>query len=182
MPEERTVFGSVTDQDTAQNARASSVEQELFVDPAKRVVIGKRPAPAASAPISPKLATSTPISLSLVEDVETGECALRAGEVRGDDVGHLITRGHEAMDHAAVQRDLADCKDVRVAGPQRIIDNDPPARADAQPAGAGQFVARADSCRDHDHVQLQPIAVGKLEAFHLAVAEELLRALIRRGP
>ena len=60
-----------------------------------------------------------------------------------------------------------------------IIDDDAPARADLQPAVAGQLVARADSRRDDDHVDSSTIAVGKLQALDLAVAEELLGALVQ---
>ena len=105
-----------------------------------------------------------------------------AREVRRGDLGHLVPGGDQAVDHAPVRGDLAHGEDVRVGGPQRVVDDDPAARADLQAAGAGQLVAGPDARRDHDHVDVEPPAVGERQPLHLAVAEELPRALAQVDP
>ena len=78
-----------------------------------------------------------------------------------------------------MQGDLAHGEDVRVAGPQGVVDDDAPARADLQPAVPRQLVAGPDPRRDHDHVHFEMLAVGERQALHLAVAQELSVLLLR---
>ena len=78
--------------------------------------------------------------------------------------------------------DLADGEDVRIGRAHRVVDDDPAARADLEAAGARQLVAGPDARRDHDHVDVEPPAVGERQALHLAVAEELPRALAQVDP
>ena len=182
MAEEGAVFGRIADQNTADQTRALGVEQELLVDPSERVLVGQGPGAVGFGQDIAEAGDVHAHQLELGGRVEAGEHTVGAGQVRGDNVGHLVAGGHQAMDRAPMQGDLADRQDVRVAGPQDVIDDDAPPRADLQPAGAGQLVAGADPSRDDDHVDLQPVAVGKRQALHLAVAEKLLGALVEVDP
>ncbi len=54
----------------------------------------------------------------------------------------------------------------------------PPRVPTSRPQARRQLVARPDSRRDHDHVDIEHAAAGKGQALHLAVAQEFLGALV----
>jgi hypothetical protein len=72
-------------------------------------------------------------------------------------------------------RHLADRPDPRVGGAAPLVDDDAAARADLQPGGAGQLVARPDAGGEHDDVDVQLVEprgrpVGRDHPVHPAVA------------
>ena len=107
------------------------------------------------------------------------EAGVAARQVGGDGLGHLVTRRHQAVDHAAVQRHLADGVDGRVGGLQQVVDRHAAALADVDAAGARQVVARADAGGDDNHVHLQLVSVLEAHAGHAAVAQHLLGRLVQ---
>ena len=116
--------------------------------------------------------------LQFGRQVGAGEAGVAAGQVGGDDFGHLVARRHQAVDHAAVQRHLADGVDGRVGGLQQVVDRHAAALADLDAAGARQVVARADAGGDDNHVHVQFVAVLEAHAGHAAVAQHLLGGLV----
>ena len=177
--QERAVVGGVADQDAAQEPGPVAVEDQLFVHSLKRVL--ERDAPRLGR-VREVLAEAGDVhthQLELGGQVGAGEGAVGAGEVGRQGVRHLVTGRHQPVDHAPVQRDLADGEDVGVAGAQRVIDDHAAARADLEPAGPGQLVAGLDPRRDDHHVHVEPTAVGELHPLHLAVAEDRLGVLVQ---
>ena len=99
-------------------------------------------------------------------------------EVGGSDFRHLVARRHQAIDHAAIKGHLADGEDIGVRSAETVIHNDAAALPDRQSAGTGQVVARLDSGRDDDHLDVDLAAIGEGHALDLAVAEYLLGILV----
>ncbi len=100
------------------------------------------------------------MSFSLVDMSKPEKVRVEPSEVRRGDLGHLVPRRDQAVDHAPVRGDLAHGEDVRIGRPHRVVDDDPAARADLQAAGACQLVAGPDARRDDHHVDVEPPAVG----------------------
>ena len=126
----------------------------------------------------PKLATSTPMSLSLVDISAPLKAAFFAEQVGGGDLRHFVAGRDEAVNHAAVKSDLADGKYIRIGSAQMVVHDDAAALTDHQAAGAGQIVARLDAGRDDDHLHVQFAAVDEGHAFDFAVAENFLGVLV----
>lgn len=118
------------------------------------------------------------------EELELG-AQVRAGEDRGlvareaarDDLRHLVSGRDEAVDHAAVEGHLADDAHARIARSERVVHDDPTARADLEPGDARDLVARHDAGRDDDHLALEEAVVVELDSSHLGVADEPPRHL-----
>ena len=90
---------------------------------------------------SPKDATSTPSSLSLV-DMSAPVKAPGAAEQRvDDDLGHRVAGRDQAVHPAGRSRALADRPDVRVGGAALLVDQDAAALGDVEAGGTGQRVA-----------------------------------------
>src|SRR5690606_19312626 len=87
-----------------------------------------------------------------------------APDVLGGHAGHVVARGHQAEGLLVPGRAFADGVDVVVTGAALAVDGDATARSDGQHALAGQLVTRTDAGREHDHVGLQPGAVGEHHA------------------
>lgn len=73
-----------------------------------------------------------------------------------------------------VQRHLPDGVNPRVGRPQAIVHHHTAARADGEPGGSRQLVARADPARYQHQVRRHTRAVGKLHRFHTRLPENRL--------
>ena len=94
------------------------------------------------------------------------------------DFCHFVAGRDEPVDHASVQRYFADGENVRVAGAQRVIDQDAATLTDFQSAVASEIIARTNTGRYDDHVHVQAFVVGELHALNALLAKDLLGGLV----
>ncbi|CAM5728355.1 hypothetical protein STENM223S_01660 [Streptomyces tendae] len=129
---------------------------------------------------SPKDATSTPSSFSLVDRSAPVKGRVPGRDGRGGRLGLLVTGRDQPVDPAVGgQRALADREDVRVGdGAALLVDADAAALADREAAVPGQLVAGPHTGAEHHEFGGEFGAVGQLHAGDGAVVagHDLLRA------
>ena len=91
--------------------------------------------------------------LELRRGVGPVEDGVAARQVARERVRHLVAGGDEPVDRLAMEGHLADREDALVARAQAVVDDDAAARADLDPRGARELVARANAGRDDHHVE-----------------------------
>src|SRR2546430_452435 len=176
--DERRIRLGVADEDTADEPAAVLAHDELLVD-AAHAVLEDDGTGAAGGFVGEGVAEARDVDaheLQLGREIGARERrVLVAAEPACGDLGHLVARADEAVDHAAGERALADAEDVGGARAELRIDHDPAARANLEAGRARQLVARPDAGRDDDHVDDEVVAGGEAEAGDRIGAEDRLR-------
>jgi hypothetical protein len=177
--QQRAVIGSVADQHGAQQALAVVADHDLLVDRRAfvRVVIVQRALRTAL-----RVADAGDVhahQLELGAHVGAGELFILPHQMGGGDPRHLVAGRDQPEDLAVPERAFADGVDVRVRGPAVIVDHDTAAFADAEPAVAGQLVARAYAGGKHDHIDFEKAAVRELHAVPVLLAVDDARGVFR---
>jgi hypothetical protein len=83
-------------------------------------------------------------------------------QVVAGDIGHAVAGRDQPVNLVVPQRAFANGVNVFVAGAADVVDGDAAARADGEAGRLGQFVTRADTGGEQDHVRFQHLAVGEL--------------------
>ena len=165
--QQRAVFRSVANQHRAQQLFAVFADDDLFVDLAQLVHV------LAAAALGRAAMGVTNAGHVHTHEFEFGAhvgthkrsiCLTRNVACRH--TGHVVARSHQAKGLFVPRGTFANGVHIVVAGAAGAVDRHTTPRAHGQQALAGQFVAGADACGEHDHVGLQVGAVGK----HHAVA------------
>ena len=92
-----------------------------------------------------------------------GEALLLTRQHSGGHARHLVARCHQAKDFPLPQRAFPDGKHIRIGGPAAVVNADPAALADSQPAAARQRVLRPNTSREDHHVRFQLFTIGKAQ-------------------
>ena len=107
--------------------------------------------------------------LELRGRVRFRETRRAAGELRRDDLGHRVTRRHDAV-HAALDRGtLTDRVNRRIACPAGGIHQDATAWPHVQAARTREVVTRPDTGGEHDQIDVQLGAVAQFRQQPFAV-------------
>ncbi len=171
------VAGDVADECAAEQGAGLDVEGEATEDLVEGVVVDDLVDALALGGRRPEGGDVDAEQLELRRRVAALVDAVAAGEAVGQGSRHLVARGHEAVDRAAMQGDLADRPHVGGGGGEGVVDGDAASLAYLESARAGELVAGTHAGGEHDHVGRQLTPVGKLQGPHLAgvVGEELFR-------
>ena len=95
--------------------------------------------------------------------IRAGEALRLTRQHSGGHARHLVARCHQAKDFPLPQRAFPDGKHVRIGGPAAVVNTDPAALADSQPAAARQRVLRTNTGREDHHVRFQLFTIGKAQ-------------------
>ena len=148
------VFAGIAHQDATRERAAVLAQDELLVHALDEVLVDDLARRIATHRVA-EAGDVDAEQLELGREVGARELGRAAQQVLARHVRHLVAGSHQPVDEAAVQGGLADGVDRGVAGAQGVVADDAAALADRQAAVAGQLIARADACRDHDHVDLE---------------------------
>ena len=95
--------------------------------------------------------------------IRAGEGFILPCQRGGGHACHLVARGNQSKDFPFPQRAFANGKHVTVGSLAAIVNADPAALADSQPAAARQRVLRTDTGRKDHQVRFQRFAIGKAQ-------------------
>ena len=152
---------------TARASRTASVADEHRAERPRR---RRRGRPSASVPAAGSATTTSSPSACGIADagdldaeqlepggqVGAGERGAATGEAVGDDLGHRVAGGDQAVDPAA--RGRRPRRSRRRPAPtvaQRVVDDDAAALADGEPGVAAELVAGPDAGGEHDEVGVE---------------------------
>jgi hypothetical protein len=179
--EQAHVVRGVPYQHAAEQLLVVVAQHELLVDAAHHVLVDDRALARVQGVAEARHVNAE--QLQLRRHVGTRELARAgAGQAVLHHLGHLVTRPDQAVDHAPVQRALADREHVRVAGRERVVHQDATARADGDAAVDGDVVARANAGGDDHQLGGQRLAIREVQPRHgplLALAGEAARHLVQ---
>nr|KGD10729.1 putative nitrite reductase (NAD(P)H), large subunit [Burkholderia pseudomallei] len=178
--QQRAVVGRVAHHHRAEQCLPAFGHDELLVDAA--ALVGELVRAAAGRP-AVRVADARDVDahqLELRAQVRAGERALAARELPRDDARHVVAGRDEAEGLAVPCRALADRVDILIARAAALVDRDAAARADLEPACAGDLVARPDAGGEHDHVGIEMRAVGERHPVRARLAVDDLERVLAR--
>src|SRR5690606_22647698 len=153
------VLVCITHQAATQQALTIGADDQLLVNAFDQVLIddrtfrrGKR---------IPKTRYVNTHQLELGRHVGTSEPALPSAQLLGHDVRHLVAWTDQTEDQSAVKCTFSNRKDAGVVRAELIVDHDAATLPDTKARVARQVVAGTDTRRDHDHVDVESLAVGE---------------------
>ena len=101
--------------------------------------------------------------LELGAHIRAGKGFILTRQRGGGHPRHLITGRDQTEDFPLPQGAFADGQHVRIGGPAAVVNADPAALANSQPATARQRVLRTNTGRKDHHVRFQLFTIGKAQ-------------------
>ena len=175
---QRGVFAGIAHQHAAEQRFAVVADHDFLVDllRAVRPLVAQR---SRGAPVG--VAERGHVhaeQLELSAHIRAGEGFILSRQRGGGHARHLIAGRDKTEDFPLPQGAFADGQHVRIGGLAAVVNADPAAFADSQPAAARQRVLRTNARRKDHHVRFQLFAIGKAQHQPAVRGGDLRRGFI----